>query len=112
MTGNKRTVAGSSAGWSPWPAPPESASTVLQTPADALVETLSALRQGEGRRLGVLVRHFEDFVVLSPTGQQAEQARELAMMPGEDPDRAVGLEPGQLHVLARVGVQRLLRRPR
>ena len=31
-------------------------------------------------------------------------------VPGEEPDRAVGLEPGQLLVPARVGVQRLLLR--
>jgi cell division inhibitor SepF len=34
----------------------------------------------------------------------------LAEVPGEEPDRAVRLEPGQLLVPARVGVQRLLRR--
>src|SRR4051812_24493941 len=32
-------------------------------------------------------------------------------VPGEEPDRAVRLEPGQLLVLARIGVQRLLRGP-
>lgn len=31
-----------------------------------------------------------------------------AEVPGKEPDRAVGLEPGQLLVLARVHVQRLL----
>ncbi len=31
-----------------------------------------------GRRLGTLVRYCDDFVVLSPTRQRAEQARELA----------------------------------
>jgi group II intron reverse transcriptase/maturase len=32
----------------------------------------------EGRRLGTLVRYCDDFVVLSPARQRAEQARELA----------------------------------
>ncbi|MFE7524590.1 group II intron reverse transcriptase/maturase [Kitasatospora sp. NPDC057542] len=46
--------------------------------ANIALHVLDEAWQDEGRRLGVLVRHCDDFVVLSPTRQRAEQARELA----------------------------------
>jgi hypothetical protein len=41
------------------------------------------------------------------SGKRGDRSAEV---PGEEQDRAVGLEPGQFLVLARVGVQRLLLR--
>jgi RNA-directed DNA polymerase len=46
--------------------------------ANIALHVLDEAWQHEGRRLGVLVRYCDDFVVLSPTRQRAEQARELA----------------------------------
>ncbi|WP_393073457.1 group II intron reverse transcriptase/maturase [Streptomyces sp. LN704] len=46
--------------------------------ANIALHVLDEAWQNEGRRLGTLVRYCDDFVVLSPTEQRAEQARELA----------------------------------
>ncbi|WP_371132058.1 group II intron maturase-specific domain-containing protein [Streptomyces sp. cf386] len=46
--------------------------------ANVALHVLDKAWQDEGRRLGVLVRYCNDFVVLSPTRQRAEQARQLA----------------------------------
>ncbi|MEV7190122.1 group II intron reverse transcriptase/maturase [Kitasatospora sp. NPDC093102] len=46
--------------------------------ANIALHVLDEAWQGRGRRLGTLVRYCDDFVVLSPTRQRAEQARELA----------------------------------
>jgi RNA-directed DNA polymerase len=46
--------------------------------ANIALHVLDEAWQLEGRRLGTLVRYCDDFVVLSPTRQRAEQARELA----------------------------------
>jgi hypothetical protein len=46
--------------------------------ANVALHALDETWQDEGRRLGVLVRYCDDFVVLLPTGQRAEQARETA----------------------------------
>lgn len=46
--------------------------------ANVALHVLDEAWQREGRRLGTLVRYCDDFVVLSPTEQRAEQARELA----------------------------------
>lgn len=46
--------------------------------ANIALHVLDEAWQHEGRRLGTLVRYCDDFVVLSPTGHRAEQARELA----------------------------------
>jgi group II intron reverse transcriptase/maturase len=46
--------------------------------ANIALHVLDEAWQHEGRRLGTLVRYCDDFVVLSPTGYRAEQARELA----------------------------------
>ncbi|WUH95631.1 group II intron reverse transcriptase/maturase [Streptomyces sp. NBC_00433] len=46
--------------------------------ANIAVHVLDDAWQNEGRRLGTLVRYCDDFAVLSPTEQRAEQARELA----------------------------------
>ncbi|WP_406729515.1 group II intron maturase-specific domain-containing protein [Streptomyces sp. GD-15H] len=45
--------------------------------ANIALHVLDEAWQGEGRRLGVLVRYCDDFVVLSPTRQRAEQAQRL-----------------------------------
>ncbi|MFF2148779.1 group II intron reverse transcriptase/maturase [Kitasatospora sp. NPDC058190] len=46
--------------------------------ANIALHVLDEAWQGRGWRLGTLVRYCDDFVVLSPTRQRAEQARELA----------------------------------
>jgi group II intron reverse transcriptase/maturase len=46
--------------------------------ANVALHVLDEAWQGRGRRLGTLVRYCDDFVVLSPTRQRAEQARDLA----------------------------------
>jgi hypothetical protein len=46
--------------------------------ANIALHVLDEAWQQEGRRLGTLVRYCDDFVVLSPTGQRAEQACDLA----------------------------------
>jgi RNA-directed DNA polymerase len=46
--------------------------------ANVALHVLDEAWQEHGRRLGALVRYCDDFVVLSPTRQRAEQARELA----------------------------------
>ncbi|MDH6711407.1 RNA-directed DNA polymerase [Kitasatospora sp. MAA19] len=46
--------------------------------ANVALHVLDEAWQDRGRRLGTLVRYCDDFVVLSPTRQRAEQARELA----------------------------------
>ncbi|MFD4483346.1 group II intron reverse transcriptase/maturase [Streptomyces sp. NPDC058471] len=46
--------------------------------ANIALHVLDEVWQSEGRRLGTLVRYCDDFVVLAPTAQRAEQARELA----------------------------------
>ncbi|WP_326655351.1 group II intron reverse transcriptase/maturase [Streptomyces sp. NBC_01750] len=46
--------------------------------ANIALHVLDEAWQVEGRRLGVLVRYCDDFVVLSPTEHRAQQARELA----------------------------------
>lgn len=46
--------------------------------ANVALHVLDEAWQNEGRRLGTLVRYCDDFVVLSPTEQRAEQACELA----------------------------------
>jgi RNA-directed DNA polymerase len=46
--------------------------------ADVASHVLDEAWQGHGRRLGTLVRYCDDFVVLSPTGERAEKACELA----------------------------------
>jgi group II intron reverse transcriptase/maturase len=46
--------------------------------ANVALHVLDEAWQTHGRRLGVLVRYCDDFVVLSPTRERAEQARELA----------------------------------
>jgi RNA-directed DNA polymerase len=46
--------------------------------ANVALHVLDEAWQGHGRRLGTLVRYCDDFVVLSPTRERAEQARELA----------------------------------
>lgn len=46
--------------------------------ANVALHVLDEAWQERGQRLGVLVRYCDDFVVLSPTRQRAEQARELA----------------------------------
>jgi group II intron reverse transcriptase/maturase len=46
--------------------------------ANVALHVLDEAWQTHGRRLGVLVRYCDDFVVLSPTRDRAEQARELA----------------------------------
>jgi group II intron reverse transcriptase/maturase len=46
--------------------------------ANVALHVLDEAWQEHGRRLGTLVRYCDDFVVLSPTRQRAEQARELA----------------------------------
>ncbi|MFJ4593869.1 MULTISPECIES: group II intron reverse transcriptase/maturase [unclassified Kitasatospora] len=46
--------------------------------ANVALHVLDEAWQDRGRRLGTLVRYCDDFVVLSPTMQRAEQARELA----------------------------------
>ncbi|MCX4595330.1 reverse transcriptase/maturase family protein [Streptomyces sp. NBC_01549] len=62
---------------------PTGAGTIQGSPispllANLALHVLDETWQGEGRRRGVLVRYCYDFVVLSPTSQRAEQARELA----------------------------------
>jgi RNA-directed DNA polymerase len=46
--------------------------------ANIALHVLDEAWQRDGRRLGILVRYCDDFVVLSPSRQRAEQARELA----------------------------------
>jgi group II intron reverse transcriptase/maturase len=46
--------------------------------ANVALHVLDEAWQKHGRRLGVLVRYCDDFVVVSPTRERAEQARELA----------------------------------
>lgn len=46
--------------------------------ANIALHVLDEAWQQEGRRLGALVRYCDDFVVMAPTEQRAEQARELA----------------------------------
>ncbi|MFD4144299.1 group II intron reverse transcriptase/maturase [Streptomyces sp. NPDC058572] len=46
--------------------------------ANVALHVLDEAWRERGQRLGVLVRYCDDFVVLSPTRQRAEQARELA----------------------------------
>ncbi|MFE3409986.1 reverse transcriptase domain-containing protein [Streptomyces mirabilis] len=46
--------------------------------ANIALHVLDEELQNEGRRLGTLVRYCDDFVVLSPTEQRAEQVSELA----------------------------------
>ncbi|MET9660757.1 group II intron reverse transcriptase/maturase [Streptomyces sp. NPDC006510] len=46
--------------------------------ANIALHVLDEAWQEQGQRLGELVRYCDDFVVLSPTRQRAEQARELA----------------------------------
>lgn len=46
--------------------------------ANVALHVLDEAWQERGRRLGTLVRYCDDFVVLSPTRDRAEQARELA----------------------------------
>ncbi|MFG2919700.1 group II intron reverse transcriptase/maturase [Kitasatospora sp. NPDC048298] len=46
--------------------------------ANIALHVLDEAWQDQGRRLGTLVRYCDDFVVLSPTRERAEQARELA----------------------------------
>lgn len=46
--------------------------------ANIALHVLDEAWQDRGGRLGVLVRYCDDFVVLSPTRERAEQARELA----------------------------------
>ncbi|WP_371674147.1 reverse transcriptase domain-containing protein [Streptomyces sp. NBC_00289] len=46
--------------------------------ANIALHVLDEAWQNEGLRLGMLVRYCDDFVVLSPTEQRAQQARELA----------------------------------
>ncbi|MGI5517636.1 group II intron maturase-specific domain-containing protein [Streptomyces sp. CA-106131] len=58
--------------------------------ANIALHVLDEAWQGEGRRLGVLVRYCDDFVVLSPTRQRAEQAQQLAA-------RVLGLLGMRLH---------------
>ena len=45
--------------------------------ANIALHVLDQAWQGGGQRLGVLVRYADDLVILSATGEQAEQAREL-----------------------------------
>ena len=46
--------------------------------ANIALHVLDQAWEGAGRRLGVLVRYADDFVVLCPTKERAEQARDLA----------------------------------
>ncbi|MEU9191485.1 group II intron reverse transcriptase/maturase [Streptomyces sp. NPDC048484] len=46
--------------------------------ANIALHVLDEAWQERGQRLGVLVRYCDDFVVLAPTRERAEQARELA----------------------------------
>jgi hypothetical protein len=46
--------------------------------ANIALHVLDEAWQGEGCRLGVLVRYCDDFVVMAPSRERAEQARELA----------------------------------
>lgn len=46
--------------------------------ANVALHVLDEAWQENGRRLGTLVRYCDDFVVLAPTRERAEQARELA----------------------------------
>jgi hypothetical protein len=46
--------------------------------ANVALHVLDEVWQEHGQRLGVLVRYCDDFVVLSPTRERAEMARELA----------------------------------
>ena len=46
--------------------------------ANIALHVLDEAWEREGRRLGVLVRYADDFVVVCPTRQRAEQARSLA----------------------------------
>jgi hypothetical protein len=46
--------------------------------ANVALHLLDEAWRKRGQRLGVLVRYCDDFVVLSPTRERAEQARELA----------------------------------
>jgi RNA-directed DNA polymerase len=46
--------------------------------ANIALHVLDEAWQRGGHRLGVLVRYCDDFVILCPTGERAEQARELA----------------------------------
>jgi group II intron reverse transcriptase/maturase len=48
--------------------------------ANIALHVLDAAWQRGGHRLGVLVRYCDDFVILCPTKERAEQARELAGM--------------------------------
>ncbi|HEX3827868.1 MAG TPA: group II intron maturase-specific domain-containing protein [Sporichthyaceae bacterium] len=46
--------------------------------ANIALHVLDEAWQRDGHRLGVLVRYCDDFVILCPTRERAEQARELA----------------------------------
>jgi group II intron reverse transcriptase/maturase len=46
--------------------------------ANIALHVLDEAWEAKGRRLGVLVRYCDDFVVVSPTKERAEQARDLA----------------------------------
>jgi len=46
--------------------------------ANIALHVLDQAWEAEGRRLGTLVRYADDFIVLCPTRQRAEQARDLA----------------------------------
>lgn len=46
--------------------------------ANIALHVLDEAWQREGRRLGTLVRYCDDFVVMAPSEQRAEQARQLA----------------------------------
>jgi len=58
--------------------------------ANIALHVLDVAWQVQGRRLGQLVRYCDDFVVLCPTSERAEQARSLA-------ERALGPLGLQLH---------------
>lgn len=58
--------------------------------ANIALHVLNEAWQDEGRRLGVLVRYCDDFVVLSPTRERAEQDQQLAA-------RVLGLLGMRLH---------------
>nr|WP_281291865.1 reverse transcriptase domain-containing protein [Streptomyces tailanensis] len=73
-------------------------SPISPLPANIALHVLDEAWQDEGRRLGVLVRYCDDFVVLSPTRQRAEQAQQLMRHAAEVHHTGMAASDSQAHM--------------